>query len=168
MRSHPVPWDNVRFSTSKASQTCPSTSQRPVEGTPHPPGSWPLTAPSVLQGFSFPPFESPDILSSHPSLSHLSPPPLSHLSLPHEGKGFSSLLLGVRHIHIKQAVHVMPWVCRGMWQVPCQLSSHGLLTLLNGGSWVLCWPPAPPQEVKALPTSALCTPLTLTLKRMLK
>lgn len=91
---------------SKASQTHPSTSQRPVEGTSHPPGSWPLVALSVLQGFSFPPFESPDILSSHPSVSHLSPP--------HEGKGFSSLLLGVRHIHVKQAVCVMPSV---LWDV---------------------------------------------------
>lgn len=98
MRSHPIPWDDVRFSMSKASQTHPSTSQRPVEGTSHPPGSWPLAALSVLQGFSFPPFESPDILSSHPSVSHLSLPP--------EGKGFSSLLLGVRHIHVKQAVCV--------------------------------------------------------------
>lgn len=75
MRSHPVPWDDVCFSTSKASQTRTFTSQRPVEGTPHPLGSWPLAAPSVLQGFSFPPFESPD------SLHHIPPFHISHLAM---------------------------------------------------------------------------------------
>ena len=57
-----------------------------------------------------------------------------------------------------------------LWDVvgPLPAQFRGLLTLLNGGNWVLFWPPAPPQEVKASPTPALCTPLTLTLKRMLK